>query len=408
MNKVLVTALLCLTLVLASGCDLFPVPSESFGSTTPKGDATSTPEQTMATAEATAETAVPTDAPSATPTTEPTEEPTEEPTPVPTATPNPTEGMIFPDSDTELLMWDELIELKADKLDLARNEIFARAGYKFTKDYYIDYYGNLAWYEEDPGFSESKFTDIQRANITLIRAAESAIKGLLVEIKSGTKLDYDQDGTLETLTFSAPDENHMNLKMKDGTATTAWNIECVEPSKKVYLGDIDFEDGLLDLFVDEFGPSDDYMVYAAGLKHKSFQDHGTMPGQIRQLKLDKKGAIATSQRMNILMTWFCNVKYKLNSSGKLAFVAQSSYPMGNYKVKTKVALPLKSKAESASAVAFTVPAGTEVQLVSTDDKNWIKIKAPAGEAWLEMVDPYTLKDPNIPGIDAFDGLLLAD
>ncbi len=412
MKNLAVAILFAIVLALFTGCEMFPVPSDPYGNTTVT---TKTPTD-PASSEAVASPASPTEtaaAPSATggeeqTTPAATRTPSPSPSEQPTPTPDPTQGMIFPDSDERLLMWDELTELSAEKLDLARNEIFARSGYHFTKVYYSDYYGKLSWYQVDPGFSESKFSDTQRANITLIRVAESAIKGQLVEIKSGTKLDYDQDGDLETLTFSSPDDNHMILKMKDGTATTEWAIDCDTPSKKVYLGDITLIDGVLDLFVDEYGPSSDYLVYVAGIKHKAFQNRATIPGTIKQLKLDKKGAISTSKRMNILMTWFCTVKYKLNSSGKLALIGQSSYSMGNFKCKTKVALPLRKKASATSAVAFTVPAGTEVSLVSTDDKRWIKIKAPAGEGWLEMDDSITLKDPNISGIDAFDGLLMAD
>ncbi len=410
MNKRAITILILIVLVFSAGCDMFPVPSDPYGPPT----ATVVPTTEPAASSETIATPAPTVTPEAATTTAPAEDqtatalPTPSPTPVPTPTPDPTDGMIFPESDDRLLMWDELISLSAERLDLARNEIYARAGYSFTKDYYKKYYENLAWYNENPDFNENQFSDVQRANVTLIRAAESAIKGLLTEIKSGTKLDYDQDGDLETLAFGSPDENHMNLKMKDGSASTAWNIECVEPSKKVYLGDIDLKDGILDLFVDEFGPSDDYQVYVAGVKHKSFLKRDIVPGAIKQLKLDKKGSISTTKRMNILMTWFCTVKYKLNSTGKLVFVAQSSYTMSNFKCKTKVALPLKVTAKADSAVAFTVPAGTTVTLISTDDKKWIKIKTSAGQGWLEMADAFTLKDPNISGIDAFDGLLLAD
>ncbi len=414
MKKLAAVVLSAMMLVLFTGCDMFPVPSDPYG----KPTATVVPTTEPAASSEISATTAPTIAPVTVATTAPTEEqtqtdspnssPTTSSTPAPTPTPDPTEGMIFPDSDDRLLMWDELISLSAEKLDLARNEIFARAGYSFTKDYYQEYYEKLAWYDKDPGFSESKFTDIQHANITLLRAAEGAIKGQLIEIKSGTKLDYDQDGNLETLIFSSPDENHMNLKIKDGSSSTAWSIECTEPSKKVYLGDIDMKDGILDLFVDEFGPSDDYLVYVAGIQHKSFLNRETVPGTIKQLKLDKKGSISTSKRMNILMTWFCSVKYKLNQAGKLVFVAQTGYSMGNFKCKTKVALSLKAKAVSSSTIALIVPAGTDVSLVSTDDKHWIKIKTSSGEGWLEMENAFTLMNPNIPGIDAFDGLVLAD
>lgn len=411
MMKRMTCILVCLVVLLMSGCEFFPVPSNTPGAS--GADATVAGTVTIDSAapqESPSNTAGQTTAPAEAVTVEPTEEPTAEPTTEPTTVPDPGEGMIFPNSDTELLMWSELIVLKADKLDLARNEIYARAGYKFSSKTLSDYYGKLSWYKIDPAFSEGSFTDIQRANIKLIQCAERAIKGETLEIKSGTKLDYDQDGTLETLTFTG-DDSHMNLKLKDGTTTTPWSISCDTPSKKVYLGDINFKDKLLDLFVDEFGPSDDYAVYVAGIKHHAFlvrTTAGAVPCTIKQIKPDGKGTVTTTSRMNILMTWFCPVKYKLNSAGKLVFVPQASYSMSNFKCKTKVDIPLKASASASSAVALTVPAGTEVKLVSTDDKKWIKITAPGGTGWLEMETLITLANPNIDGIDAFDGLVLAD
>lgn len=402
MIRRIAAAVVCILLVFASGCEFFPVPSASPGSSASASVSAGTG-STEPSASASSSTVAPTEAA--------TEAPTEEPTAEPTPTPDPTEGMIFPNSDTELLMWDDLIVLDAKKLDLARNEIFARAGYKFTNSYYTDYFGKFSWYKVDTSFSESQFTEIQLANIHLIQAAEDAIKGLLHYIPSGTKLDFDQDGTLETLTYSAPDDYHMNLKMKDGGTTTSWNINCDTPSKKVYLGDIDFQDGMLDLFVDEFGPSDDYALYVAGIKHHSFLKRtpsDTLPGVPKSLKLNGHGIISTTRRMDILMTWFSKVNYKLNSSGKIVFVPQSSYSMENFICKTKVNIPLKSSASSSSAVAFTIPAGTTVKLVSTDDKKWIKIKAPGGTGWLQMADLMTLANPYLSGMDAFDGLIMAD
>lgn len=397
MTKRLLAALVCLLLIMASGCEFFAVPSAS-------PSQSDSPEATVQLSSAD------TSPGEATGSTEPAETPTEEATTAPAPTINSAEGMIFPDSDTRLLKWDELIVLDADKLAYARNEIYARAGYKFTTKKYADYYGALSWYN---GVSDStpKFSDIQWANIHLIQAAEDVIAGKLHEVTSGTVLDLDQDGTLDTLTFNSPDQNHMNIQIKEGSTTTSWNILCDNPSKKVYLGDIDRTDHMIDIFVDEFGPSDDNAMYVAGIKHHAFLNRTStdqLPGAITDLKFDGKGAVTTKKRMNILMTWYCSVKYKIDSSGKLAFVPQSSYSMGNFKCKTLVQIPLKASASSSSAVALTVPADTDVVLVSTDDEKWIKIKAPSGAGWLEMATLTTLADPNIPNYEAFDGLILAD
>lgn len=400
MFKRILTLLVCLTLLLAGGCGLPRPRATAPQETTAATSAAATPgeEGPPATETAAPETPAPTDAP--------TEAPTAPP--APTASVNPADGMIFPDSDTRLLTWEELIGLDAETLDLARNEIFARAGYAFTKQKYKDYYGKCSWYKPDAAFSEKNFSETQLVNIKLIQVAEGAVKGGLTPIPSGTTLDYDQDGKLETLTFNAPDDYHMNVRLAEGDAVTTWAIECENPSKKVYLGDVDHGDGLLDLFVDEYGPSDDYFIYVAAIKSGGFMQRDSVPGAISQMKVNGKGTVSTMRRMSILMTWFARVSYRLNKAGKLVFVEQDSYSMDNYECMTKVDIPLKASPGASAATALTVPAGTKVKLVSTDDREWIKIKAPGGTGWLQMKDSTNLVNPGLSAYDAFDGLNWAD
>lgn len=425
MARRILAVLTCLLVVFAAGCDFFAIPSSTSATTapavttdapmeTPSAEASETASDS-ASPDATASTGAPTQSPSVNPTSTPTEEPTEEPT----ASPNPTEGMIFPDSDTEVLLWKDLIKLNADKLALARNEIYARAGYKFTSKKYADYYEKLSWYSVDSSFSESDFSSVQVANIHLVQVAEKAIKGQLFEVSSGLKLDYDQDGDLETLTVKFTDDNHAVASIKDGSTTTTWNISGENIIKKAYLGDIDLKDGKIDLFIGEAGPSDDFQVYVSGIKHHAFLNRGDIPGAIgsnsskNPFKPDGKGGISTLKRMDTVGTDFFVVKYKLNSSGKLVFSPFASYNFisfssSKYMVKTKVAIQLMKKASSTSAVLLTIPAGTQVQLVSTDASKWVKIKAPGGTGWLELAQPLKLKNPNISTWDAFDGLVMAD
>lgn len=418
MIKRLFAVTICLLVIFASGCELFPVPS-----------GTSAAQSTPPAATETQSTPLPgTPAATQQPTQAPTEAPSEPPadtsTPAPAATPAATkdtastDGMIFPKSGDELLMWKDLIGLDAEKLDLARNEIFARRGYKFTKQSYTDYFSKFPWYAVDEDFKQSDFSEIEAANIHLIQAAEKAINGLLFEVTSGLKLDFDQDGELETLTFDAPDDSHMKVSIKHGSATAQWNFECADPIKKMYLGDIDLEDGLLDIFVGEHGYSDDFAVYVAGVKHKAYLQRGKIPGTLNSgndknpFKLNGKGQISTLDRIDTVGTDFFVVRYRLNSSGKLAFYPLASYNFvkfepNSYTVKTKVELKLKKENKSDSAVAYTVPAGATVTLVSTDTKKWVKIKTSEGEGWLELAEPLKVKDPNIYTWDAFDGLIMA-
>lgn len=421
MTRRIIAVFTCLLLVFAAGCDFFAVPSSTPAPST-SAVTTEAPSEAPSDSSSTSDTGATTEPTQEATTDEPTATPSPAPSPTvaPTATPNPTEGMIFPDSDTKLIPWKSLVALKADKLALARNEIYARAGYKFTTKKYADYYEKLSWYKADPSFSESNFSAIQLANIHLIRVAESAIKGLPFEISSGLKLDYDQDGDLETLTVTFPDDNHATVAMKDGSTTTLWKITGDNLIKKAYLGDISFTDSKLDLFIGEAGPSDDFSVYVAGLKHHAFLQRGNIPGNVKggttkknPFYFDGKGRITTLRRMDTIGTDFFVVRYKLDSSGKLVFVPASlynfiSFNSSKYMVKAKVALQLHKTASASSPYTVSIPIGTSVQLVSTDAKKWVKIKAPGGTGWLELAGFGMLANPNISSYDAFDGIVMAD
>ncbi|MEI6602288.1 MAG: YARHG domain-containing protein [Clostridia bacterium] len=334
-------------------------------------------------------------------------------TAAPTKDPAATEGMVFRDSDTRLLMWDELIGLPVDTLGFAKNEIYARAGYVFQTKKYADYFGKYSWYQPDTGFSASKFTLVQLVNVKLISAAIAVLGGSLYYVPTGTKLDFDQDGVIETLTYSSPSNYSMKLALQDTgkpkAAVVKWNVACDTPSKKVYLGDLTAKDAVLDLFVDEFGPSDDYAIHVAGVKPTAFSARGTVPGWLSDFKLLGNGAVSTQKRMNILMTWFTKVKYQLNASSKLVFVAQKFYSMNHFKCKTKVALPLlKTSNIDAQETAFLIPVGKTIYLQTTDDKKWISIQYGSKTGWLLMADLYTILDPFAPATDIIDGLIIAD
>jgi hypothetical protein len=123
----------------------------------------------------------------------------------------------------------------------------------------------------------------------------------------------------------------------------------------------------------------------------------------------RNGYITTQKRMNILMTWFASVKYRLNSSGKMAFYPYAWYSMMNFKCKTKVALPLlKTADKDHQQTAFLIPAGSTIYLQKTDDKKWISIKYGSKTGWLLMSDAMTILDPYAPATDIIDGLVMAD
>lgn len=82
---------------------------------------------------------------------------------------------ILPDSGTRKLTNSDLAGLDADELELARNEIYARAGRRFNTDYIQDYFDDKWWYVgtiEPEAFTEDMLNDVEKYNVNFIRNYE--------------------------------------------------------------------------------------------------------------------------------------------------------------------------------------------------------------------------------------------
>ena len=85
------------------------------------------------------------------------------------------EDYILPDSGTRKLTNSDLVGLDADELELARNEIYARAGRRFNTDYIQDYFDDKWWYVgtiEPEDFTEDMLNDVEKYNVNFIRNYE--------------------------------------------------------------------------------------------------------------------------------------------------------------------------------------------------------------------------------------------
>lgn len=82
---------------------------------------------------------------------------------------------ILPNSDSQYLSDADISGMDADKLALARNEIFARHGYKFQDPTFANYFASKSWYTPLYGadeFSDSVFNEYERKNIEFIKNHE--------------------------------------------------------------------------------------------------------------------------------------------------------------------------------------------------------------------------------------------
>ena len=86
------------------------------------------------------------------------------------------EDYIIPDSDRRFLTEDELSELDASTLRLARNEIYAKHGRKFQTEDLNQYFSQKSWYDgylSAEEFDDSVLNEYEKENLTLIKQVEA-------------------------------------------------------------------------------------------------------------------------------------------------------------------------------------------------------------------------------------------
>lgn len=78
------------------------------------------------------------------------------------------EEYIFPQSDTKRLRRTQLSKLSEEELLLAKYEILARHGRKFSTPEYAEYFEATHWYKPKDNFDEGDLSDLEQKNIELI------------------------------------------------------------------------------------------------------------------------------------------------------------------------------------------------------------------------------------------------
>ncbi len=87
------------------------------------------------------------------------------------------EEFFFPESNSRILEAQELSGMTKVELRIARNEIYARYGWRFESEELADYFEGKAWYVAGENVDDTILSDVERANIELITEAEKTAPG---------------------------------------------------------------------------------------------------------------------------------------------------------------------------------------------------------------------------------------
>lgn len=91
-------------------------------------------------------------------------------------TPNDPAYPRFPYLSTAHLTAETLEDFSTEELVLARNELYARRGYRFKNAELAAHFAAQRWYQPDPAHDEQSLTPLERENIRLLLATEKARK----------------------------------------------------------------------------------------------------------------------------------------------------------------------------------------------------------------------------------------
>jgi hypothetical protein len=191
------------------------------------------------------------------------------------------------------------------------------------------------------------------------------------------------------------------------------------------LTDVDASDGMLEIAIMDFGPSDDdvtgffrydgksvtYLGSVSGLAFAQQADGSCVPGD---LSFDGAGTVGAYLRLSVLQTWFAACDYRLGSDGKFAPVPQALYyPLKNqtYPVKALQDLTVYAENDLGSA-ASTLAAGGTLTVIATDNARWVLCRNASGaDCWLHLSeDGQQIDTPSgaVYSGQALDGLVFAD
>lgn len=86
---------------------------------------------------------------------------------------------ILPDSNSRYLDYEDLADISGDRLELARNEIYARHGRRFNSKELQSYFDRCTWYNgviSPDDFDESVLNKYERANVDFILQKENSVR----------------------------------------------------------------------------------------------------------------------------------------------------------------------------------------------------------------------------------------
>lgn len=247
-----------------------------------------------------------------------------------------------------------------------------------------------------------------------------------VPLGERVRADFDGDGTAETVRvwLECPPNGwgfgvHLCI---DGTDRSDELMALVQyfdaPDESIWLiTDVDAADGLLEIAVQDWGPSDDPVTAFFRYDGRTLRYLGkvegflSFDGHTASAEVSGSGVVCSRMRLDVLQTWWAMTDYAVGADGRFAPQPQDFYTSTFANQQTTLQRALYGYADRAGRPRV-LPAGTTARIVGTDNARWVLLTLSDGsDCWLKLGEHgYQLEGPD-GGVDswlALSDLCMAD
>lgn len=325
---------------------------------------------------------------------------------------------LFENSSTEELDLYQISGFDEELLGLARNEIFARHGYIFSKEDYKKYFENKNWYAPSKKLNEIKLSEVEQYNVKYLKWREKYIKEegdyssswlksrelerdfcdmYCFEVDKPFKMDLNNDGIDEEIVFQSESKDEWAVELGvikiNGKASEEISGQF---QGYIWVVDIDETDNYKELVINDMGPSSDYedSYYYYDGKQPVFM--GKVTGELNSessaiRNYVEDGILHASIRCDILGTSWYNWDYELTSDHKLQEVPMDYWEV-HWQTYAREPITIYENKQLSSKKA-KYESGIPMLIVGTDLKEWVKVQLMDGKyGWFNTNEfsPYNL------------------
>lgn len=264
-------------------------------------------------------------------------------------------------------------------------------------------------------------------------AAPSGVEyPLLIEVGEAVSIDLNGDGTEEEILYSLVKTEQFDI-YRGSLVVNGVEYATDEARQQGLIGyvpnpdyycvtDLDESDGLLELAIQDDGPSSDYTTSFWYWNGSELRGMGEISGNIYNKQLDMAnvtfkgdGFLTSYIRLGVLHTWFASCDYGISDGHTIALVPQELYyPMGDAGINVTALVELYAYGIPDPAAEKTIlPVGTALKLTATDNGQWVQAETSEGQSiWLRLDAEYGhyLETPagGVTSGQALEGLNFAD